>query len=134
MVQQEAQDGPPVPGIPGSVSMGSVSTSTIQGQMPLGMQMAMTMPMGVSSVSTVSSSQGGMAMSGGPMGMAMSAPMGMSVHTTGPEVVTGAVLSANAMEGDEPEITIEQAVEFEMQSEEMSGAVFEDVQEDELDP
>jgi len=56
MVQQEAQDGPPVPGIPGSVSMGSVSTSTIQGQMPLGMQMAMTMPMGVSSVSTVSSS------------------------------------------------------------------------------
>lgn len=46
-------------------------------------------------------------MSSGPMGMTMSAPMGMSVVTTGPEVVTGAVLAPNAMEGDEPEITIE---------------------------
>ena len=77
----------------------------------------------------------GMAMSGGPMGMAMSAPMGMSVVTSGPEVVSGAVISENAMEGDEPEVSIEQAVEWEMQSEEMTGAVFEEAgDEDELDP
>jgi hypothetical protein len=36
MVQQEAQDGPPVPGVPGSVSMGSVSTTVLE-PMPLGM-------------------------------------------------------------------------------------------------
>lgn len=60
--------------------------------------------------------------------------MAMTVVTSAPEVAPGAVVSANAIEGDEPEISIEQAVEFEMQSEENAGAGILDVEEDELDP